>query len=293
MNKEQLLASEALKKKYGNELESKVDAFFEGLAKGEVDDDFNFDCVMTLQKDAVHQSMESHYKGKYSNEHARNLVKTFGIDKSKVEDPSTGKWSLESATKLAFEKLGTATAEVERLKTEGGTDAQMKKAYEDLKKAQEKLVADTAKQVKDAEMERDTAVSDKESYISQSKVRGAVIKQMKETYKDAKLREGVSVELLADKYINEAEAIGMTLKVNDSGGLGAFKKDANDQAFLIGSKNVDFNSHIRSTMDPVYNPVQKAGKSWSGNDLPGANAGGEAEERTMDDISKEIFKDAT
>jgi len=283
----QMSQSPQLVKQFGDKIKDEAKRYYDSIIS---DDDSDIDpaplvvSFFNSHKNAIHKEFEPHFKGQFSNVIGREAAKRLGIDITEVQGEN-GNIMLDKL----YEKAEALIESAKKTGGTGGESEQLKALQQQISDIQSKYNTDKSvweKAAKDAE-------SKANSYIEKSELTKAFNELVRKAYDGATLREGISIETLADDYQTHAEKAGIIYRMVN-GKVEARQKDNPDLPFLVdGVNNLDPLKHIRSVMDTKYTPVQIAGKSFGQQQQ--AAGGGEAPDPTkdigaaMDNLMAETF----
>lgn len=282
----QFANSPKLVEQFGDKVKDKAKEYYDSIM---ADDDSDIDpanLVMSFfstHKNAIHKEFEPHFKGQFSNVIGRELAKIAELDPKEISS-ETGNILLDKLNEKLADKLAELKASGSATK---GND-QVEALKSQIQEIQNKYNTDKSvweKAAKDAE-------SKANNYIEQSELKNNILSLVKKAYDGATLREGISIETLAEDYPLLAERSGIVYKMVN-GKMEARQKDNPELPYLVdGINNVDPVKHIRNVMDTKYTPVQVAGRSF---DAPPAGQVGAQADPTkdigaaMDDMAAQLF----
>lgn len=126
---------------------------------------------------------------------------------------------------------------------------------------------DEHKKLLDAEKQRaEAAEKAKQEYIDNDVIAKFLVAQTQKAYEKQQLRDGLTLDHIADGYKSQADKAGIIFR-NIDGKVGAYKKDSPNELFLEGANTLDVTKNIRTQMDTLYNPIKVSGKSFDQKDF--------------------------
>lgn len=249
----QFKASPSLVKKFGDQIEQEAEKYYNNLIADEDGDVDATDLITSFtetHKPFLHKQFDGHFKGQYTNILGRDLVSKLGLSAEEVKDENGN---------LAFDKIiGLLDAKLKAAPSDSGKGNE---ELEGLKKTI-KTMQDEHKKLLDAEKQRaEAAEKAKQDYIDNDMITKFLQAQTRTAYDKQQIRDGLSLEQIAEGYKLQAQNAGIVFR-NVDGKIGAYKKDAPNELFLDGANTLDVTKHIRTQMDTLYNPIKIAGKSF-------------------------------